>query len=1006
MKKFWGLFCLCLAVLSFPLPGRAYVVILSNSHLEHTVTSGSDEQVYGTWVSNQITLENGAKAELINFPGQNTIQIEAVSDQFSVSRSGTVVTFRASNQGSGETVLKLPATATRQTIAFNDGVSQDLVIADGQVLLSGVPIAYGAGISITGKAVAGLPVVGTVNIKDSGYPVKTSFSAINSDGSYTLHIDDTWMPPFLMWAEGWVNNEHLRLLSTVDPDEGVTEVTVNTTPITTAIVESAIGESASEIDPQSAPIPEPTTVEKIEAVVSQTLQNLFAAIGVPENFDLFQTPIGEVGTPEDQLFDSIGVASNDQGDIVLTDLEGEEFIIDPDDPDPVGVPQEIIDNVVQTGSTLDQISQILSDFFVLFNDPANWPSTVEGKEALKTKLNQELVPDLATGFLHRGEGIDDWVNRLADNASMVAPAEEFIGCAIYRPMTTQFYGITEVEEMPDNHDSGLWVLVTSNTNGKVMSWLTSFVDINMDSEIENWKWYGNRVPFRRYDSGRPRAKQLDMSPGSVVYHSGIHFWHNDVGNLAMNMGITNLAIFNPAFAPEKIDGIDTKCVRLVRREEGLDTRFRLKNVPRWWKNDAHYLLSRESGDRLIDLDVLKSQESIEFVAFGLDDAGIPVRTWIYTIPEPPVPVSDLEANPDHFFATIEQDSISFQLYDENDTDNPDAFPGNNGLFSWTFPNNSELFPSWSRLGWDDASWNWNEYEIDNPSWYEPGDFHDWTSDIYLPGANAASLRTASFALVMRDTNHRNYWAEKRWDPWSDDVYSFDDGNLVFNLSHSWAPENLTNRLGSQISIRDREVNRFQADVKLEGGTVFDAEPDNSWDTNAHVRMEMIFQPEEYYVEGVSDGWTQVTIRIRLEKDNKRWVDCFIWQAEDNDWNTTKWSIDPGNTDFPGTFPLGQLIETESTAEFHTIAIELDKDTQKMIVEFDGQSSAIDLADIPDFDSSDFQQARISTRVENINEPGDDGSITVRVDNAYVNGILYDDFENGFGVSKWYINTSE
>ena len=69
---------------------------------------------------------------------------------------------------------------------------------------------------ITGKAVAGLPVVGTINIKDSSNPVKTSFSAINSDGSYTLDIDETWTSPFMMWAEGWVNNKHLRLLSCFD----------------------------------------------------------------------------------------------------------------------------------------------------------------------------------------------------------------------------------------------------------------------------------------------------------------------------------------------------------------------------------------------------------------------------------------------------------------------------------------------------------------------------------------------------------------------------------------------------------------------------------------------------------------------------------------------------------------------------------------------------------------------------------------------------------------------
>ena len=156
------------------------------------------------------------------------------------------------------------------------------------------------------------------------------------------------------------------------------------------------------------------------------------------------------------------------------------------------------------------------------------------------------------GFLHRGEGIEDWIQRHADYASTVAPNEEFVGCAIYRSMTTQNYGSIEVEEMPDGHDSGSWVLVTSNVNGKLFTWLTSFVDIGDNT----WKWYGNRVPFRHFDRGRPRARQLQYPAGSNVYHSGLHFWHNDVGNLAWDMGVKTLAIFNPAFVPEKIDGID------------------------------------------------------------------------------------------------------------------------------------------------------------------------------------------------------------------------------------------------------------------------------------------------------------------------------------------------------------------------------------------------------------------------------------------------------------------
>lgn len=114
-----------------PSPCQASVTILTNSNPNHTITSGCDEQVYGTSSFNQITLERGARAELFNFPGQNSIQIQSMSDLFTVSRSGTVVTF----QGSDETILKIPATTDIQTISFNGEESRVLQIHNNQVVL-------------------------------------------------------------------------------------------------------------------------------------------------------------------------------------------------------------------------------------------------------------------------------------------------------------------------------------------------------------------------------------------------------------------------------------------------------------------------------------------------------------------------------------------------------------------------------------------------------------------------------------------------------------------------------------------------------------------------------------------------------------------------------------------------------------------------------------------------------------------------------------------------------
>jgi uncharacterized protein (TIGR02145 family) len=120
-----------LAVLFFPALCLASVTILSNASPNHTVTSGSDEQIYGTSSSNQITLESGAKAELINFPGQNSIQIQSETDNFTVFRAGTVVTF----QGTDGTRLKIPATQAVQTISFAGQTSLTLSIHNSQVML-------------------------------------------------------------------------------------------------------------------------------------------------------------------------------------------------------------------------------------------------------------------------------------------------------------------------------------------------------------------------------------------------------------------------------------------------------------------------------------------------------------------------------------------------------------------------------------------------------------------------------------------------------------------------------------------------------------------------------------------------------------------------------------------------------------------------------------------------------------------------------------------------------
>ncbi len=106
-------------------------VVLTALNPNFTVTNdNSPALIYGTNQANNITLESGVYAQLINFTGSNTVTIQSDSGIFSVSRSGATVTF----EGTYGTMLKMPATKTAQTIVFDDK-SLTLKIDAGSVML-------------------------------------------------------------------------------------------------------------------------------------------------------------------------------------------------------------------------------------------------------------------------------------------------------------------------------------------------------------------------------------------------------------------------------------------------------------------------------------------------------------------------------------------------------------------------------------------------------------------------------------------------------------------------------------------------------------------------------------------------------------------------------------------------------------------------------------------------------------------------------------------------------
>jgi hypothetical protein len=490
------------------------------------------------------------------------------------------------------------------------------------------------------------------------------------------------------------------------------------------------------------------------------------------------------------------------------------------------------------------------------------------------------------------------------------------------------------------------------------------------------------------DRARPRARQLLYPAGAVTYLSGLHLWFNDIGNRALGMTITNLAVFNPAFAPEIIDGQTVECVRLERRGGGFIPSYRLSNVPHYWNDDALYELSKESGDRLINLDNLKSQETMEFVVIGLDDNGNPVRTWLYTIPEAPLPVSEIEADPDRYFAGIKHNEISF-----------DSFPGSGGIFSWTLPENPEIFPSFALLGWDDENWNWNELRRMNPAWYAPLEFSDWTTDEFNPDPLTEDLipRSGNFVVVMRDNNHRHYRAQKRYYPWPESLVCVEENHLVFDINQAAGDLNYdwSTRLSASTRIRGKYLNRFEAPFMVDSASA---------NGNAFVETEirLAYQPDEDLWNG-GTNFIEVWARIRYENE-KLFLQGLVWGCMNADWSD-EFYLSPVS----GNFPFDKVLSLNQT--YH-LAVEYREDTNQLMIEFredtDIYQSFYDMDSIEnfEFDPDNFLFAEIRTRIRGLESAGDSASMKVLIDETRVDGITYDDFTGGFYNNKWDILSNE
>ncbi|MBF0113058.1 MAG: C10 family peptidase [Desulfamplus sp.] len=115
-----------------PLPEsiNSYKVLTAQSN-QLTINYGDYVKVFGSG-ANTINIKSGGRVECVNFIGSNVLNIEDSSSDFTVYRSGATVYLESSTKG---TKIKIPATKISNTFNFAGGISYELVISNGKVML-------------------------------------------------------------------------------------------------------------------------------------------------------------------------------------------------------------------------------------------------------------------------------------------------------------------------------------------------------------------------------------------------------------------------------------------------------------------------------------------------------------------------------------------------------------------------------------------------------------------------------------------------------------------------------------------------------------------------------------------------------------------------------------------------------------------------------------------------------------------------------------------------------
>ncbi len=251
--------------------------------------------------------------------------------------------------------------------------------------------------SISGTAAAGVPLAGTVTVKDATGQTRTS--PIGNNGQYTIDVSGL-TAPFVFRAEGNVGgNTYVIHSAATSADVGGT---INITPLTDLVLANIAGQVAERYFDQG----QFSGVSKAEldaeaAKLKEKLLPMLQAIGVDSSIDLLRTPFTPLASALDTALDQIRISTDPSGHVAtITNVVTQQSIQDdlavkaaqeaaPDKMDDVG-------NLNTAASDIPKIREALLAF--------------SSKYATGLPSTGVLAPLLSDDFLDHDQGKDDFLS--------------------------------------------------------------------------------------------------------------------------------------------------------------------------------------------------------------------------------------------------------------------------------------------------------------------------------------------------------------------------------------------------------------------------------------------------------------------------------------------------------------------------------------------------------------------------------------------------------------------